>query len=137
MNLLISEIIHKYIFCFFLLQCFRKMSGKYSGSYIFQTNIFTRVSQKISKPSFERFQIFNEDLVGVLNKKVNLVLNKPIYVGQAILDLSKRLMYTFHYDVMKPIYGDKINLLFTDTGNNLSICGHLMQSELCYGKIDR
>lgn len=72
-----------------------------------------------SKPSFERFRIFNEDLVGVVNKQVNLTLNKPIYVGQVILDLAKKLMYEFHYKVMKPIYGDKIHLLFTDTGRFL------------------
>lgn len=71
------------------------------------------------KPSFDRFLIFNEDLVGVVNKKTNLLLNKPIYVGQAILDLSKKLMYEFHYKIMKPMYGDKIKLLFTDTGECL------------------
>lgn len=38
-----------------------------------------------SKPSFERFQIFNEDLVGIQNKKTNLLLNKPVYVGASIL----------------------------------------------------
>jgi hypothetical protein len=58
----------------------------------------------VAKPSFPRCQIFNEDLVGVENKQVNLSLNKPIYVGQAILDISKWLMYHFHYKVMKPKY---------------------------------
>ena len=75
----------------------------------------------VSKPSFERFQIFNEDLIGVVNEQVNLVLNKPIYVGHAILDLSKKLMYDFHYKVMKPMYGDKISLLVTDTGKFCNI----------------
>lgn len=68
-----------------------------------------------SRPSFDRFQIFNEDLVGVQNKTINLVLNKPVYVGATILELSKILMYDFHYNVMKPKYGDNLNLLFTDT----------------------
>lgn len=68
-----------------------------------------------SKPSFTRCQIFNEDLVGVENKTINLVLNKPVYVGAAILELSKIVMYDFHYNVMKPKYGDNLNLLFTDT----------------------
>ena len=70
----------------------------------------------VAKPPFERCQIFNDDLVRAHNKQVNLHLNKPIYVGQAILDLSKWLMCNFHYKVMKPKYGDKINLLFTYTG---------------------
>ena len=47
--------------------------------------------------------------------KTNLEFNKPIYVGFSILDLSKYLMYKFHYDVMKPIYKDKIRLCYQDT----------------------
>lgn len=77
------------------------------------------LKKKVSKPSFVRCQIFNEDLVGVQNQYVNLLLNKPIYVGQAILDLSKWLMYHFHYKVMKPKYEERISLLFTDTGISL------------------
>lgn len=75
-----------------------------------------KLKKLVAQPSFLCCQIFNEDLVGVHNQQINLTLNKPIYAGQAILDLSKRLMYEFHYKVMKPQYGDKINLLFTDTG---------------------
>ncbi|XP_071138792.1 uncharacterized protein [Mytilus edulis] len=69
----------------------------------------------VSRPSFERFQIFNEDLVGVENKHINLLLNKPVYVGSVILELSKIIMYDFHYNVMQEKYGGNLNLLFTDT----------------------
>lgn len=69
----------------------------------------------VSKPSFQRFQIFNEDLVGCQNKVTNLILNKPVYVGCAILDLSKIIMYNFHYNTMVKAYGPNLNLLFTDT----------------------
>ena len=48
--------------------------------------------------------------------KVKVVMNKPIYLGQAILDLSKIIMYEFHYDYMKPKYGDeKLRLCYMDT----------------------
>jgi hypothetical protein len=68
-----------------------------------------------SKPSFERFRIFNEDLDGIQNKVTNLLLNKPVYVGCSILDLSKTVMYDFHYNVMTPRYGNNLHLLFNDT----------------------
>lgn len=64
---------------------------------------------------FYRFKIFNADLVGVEKKKVKLLLNKPVYIGQTILDLSKLVIYGFHYNFMKNLYEDNIKLLFTDT----------------------
>ena len=67
------------------------------------------------KPSFQGFRIFNEDLVGVNMKIEKLYLNRPIYVGFSILDMSKTLMYDFHYNHIKKIYGLSATLLFTDT----------------------
>ena len=48
-------------------------------------------------------------------KKVEVKMNKPIYLGQVILDISKILMYEFWYDYIKPKYGDKARLCYMDT----------------------
>ena len=53
----------------------------------------------VSKPNYERTIIFSEDLVHM--KKTELVFNKPVYLGMSILDISKTLMYDFHYNYIK------------------------------------
>ena len=68
-----------------------------------------------SKPTYVSSKIFNENLVAVHKIKETLTLNRPAYVGMCILDLSKVLMYNFHYNYIKDKYGDKARLLFTDT----------------------
>ena len=68
-----------------------------------------------SKPTFINSKIFNENLVAVHKRKESLTLNRPAYVGMCILDLSKTLMYDFHYNFVKNKYGNKAKLLFTDT----------------------
>ena len=68
-----------------------------------------------SKPTYVSSKIFNENLVAVHKIKETLTLNRPAYVGMCILDLSKTLMYDFHYNYIKEIYGNKAKLLFTDT----------------------
>ena len=68
-----------------------------------------------SKPTYVSSKIFNENLVAVHKIKETLTLNRPAYIGMCILDLSKTLMYDFHYNYIKHKYGDKAKLLFTDT----------------------
>ena len=68
-----------------------------------------------SKPTYVSSKIFNENLVAVHKIKETLTMNRPAYVGACILDLSKTLIYDFHYNYIKHKYGDKAKLLFTDT----------------------
>ena len=68
-----------------------------------------------SKPTYVSSKIFNENLVAVHKIKETLTLNRPAYVGMCIVDLSKTLMYDFHYNYIKNKYGDRAKLLFTDT----------------------
>ena len=58
---------------------------------------------------------FENNLVALRNNKVTLTLNKPAYIRMCILELSKVLMYKFHYDYIKNNYGKNSKLLFTDT----------------------
>ena len=68
-----------------------------------------------AKPNFEHCNIFCEELIAVQMKKTELEFDKPVYLGMCILDLSKTIMYEFHYKYIKQKYGDKAKLLFTDT----------------------
>ena len=64
-------------------------------------------------------KIFDNDLVAIRKNKVSLMLNNPAYIGMCILELSKVLMYEFHYYYIKSKYGNKSRLLFTDTDSLL------------------
>ena len=48
-------------------------------------------------------------------KKTSVKMNKPLYLGMLILDISKTLMYKFWYDYIEPKYGDRGKLCYTDT----------------------
>ena len=82
-----------------------------------------------SKPNFERSTIFDENRIACHMKKTEEYFNKPIYVGQATLDLSKPLMFDFHYKYI----GDKAELLFTDTDSLM----YLIQTEDFYQDINK
>ena len=73
------------------------------------------------------FSILNESSVLFKSLKSNLYLNQPIFVGFSILELSKLYMFHLYYDVFKPVYGDKISLLYTDTD---SLCMHVYTDDL-------
>jgi len=68
-----------------------------------------------NQPNFKSFTIFSENLIAVHMNVVKLKFDKPIYLGAAILDISKTLMYDFHYGYIKPKYNENAQLLFTDT----------------------
>lgn len=74
-----------------------------------------KLSKLVAKPTYVNSKIFNENLVAVHNIKETLTLDRPVYVGMCILDLSKTLMYDFHYNEIKKKYDSKAKLLFTDT----------------------
>ena len=79
-------------------------------------NTQEKLRKLASKPNFRGPpKIYNENFVSVLMKKTSLIMNKPVYLGMCILDLSKIIMYDFHYNYIKLKYGNNAKLLFTDT----------------------
>ena len=73
------------------------------------------IENMLVKPSFVSQKIFSENFVAIYEIRPALTLNKPIYVGFSILDLSKSLMYQFHCNYIKTKYKNCAKLLFTDT----------------------
>ena len=69
----------------------------------------------VMRPNFKSGTLLGPDLMGCEMGKIKVVMNKPVYLGQAISDLSKLIMYEFHYDYMLPKYGNNIKLCYMDT----------------------
>ena len=68
-----------------------------------------------SEPNYHSSKRISKDLMIMEMRKVEVKMNEPIYLGQAILDISKTLMYEFWYDYIKPKYGNKARLCYRDT----------------------
>ena len=68
-----------------------------------------------AKPNYKKCTIFSENFCAIEMRKTQIYFNKPVYLGMCILDLSKTLMYDFHYNYIRSKYNEKAKLLFTDT----------------------
>lgn len=69
----------------------------------------------IARPNFKNSKIFDDELVSIEMRKSHIFMDKPIIVGMCILDISKILMYRFLYNYLKPKYGQKVQVVYTDT----------------------
>ena len=69
----------------------------------------------MSEPNYHTTKWFSEKLLAIEMKKTKVKMNKPVYLGLSILEISKTLMYEFWYDYMKPKYGDNVKLCYMDT----------------------
>ena len=72
-------------------------------------------SKLVSEPNYHAIDLISEDLSIIEMKKTKVKMNKPIYLGLSILEISKILMYEFWYDYMKPKYNDNVRLCCIDT----------------------
>ena len=85
-----------------------------------------RMLRLAARPTYVSHKIFHENLVAVHYRQPKLVMDKPCYLGMCILDLSKTIMYDFHYNYIKKKYPDA-KLLFTDTD---SLCYHIRTEDI-------
>ena len=74
-----------------------------------------RRKRLVSEPNYHSHKKFSDHLMAIEMKKTRVKMNKPLYLGMSILDISKMLMYKFWYDYFKPKYGDRAKLCYTDT----------------------
>ena len=74
-----------------------------------------RRKQLVSQPNYHTCKRFSGNLIAIELRKTKVYMNKPIYIGQAVLDISKTLMHIFFYDYLKPKYGDKVKLCDMNT----------------------
>ena len=72
-------------------------------------------SKLVSEPNYHTMNYISEDLSIIEMKRTKVKMNKPIYLGLSILEISKILMYEFWYDYMKPKYGNNVKLCSMDT----------------------
>ena len=74
-----------------------------------------RRNQLVSKPNNHTRKCFSEDLSAIEMKKIKVKINKPVYLGMSILDISKTLMYEFWYDYIKSKYQKNAKLCYMNT----------------------
>ena len=65
----------------------------------------------VSQPNYHTTKQFSEKLLAIEMKNTKVKMNRPIYLGMSILDISKTLIYEFWHDYIKPKYKDKAKLL--------------------------
>ena len=73
-----------------------------------------RKNQLVSEPNYHTTKLFSEGLLATEMKKVKVKMNKPVYLGLSILEISKALMYEFWYNYIKPKYQDSAKLCYMD-----------------------
>lgn len=84
-----------------------KLKSKWEGRY--------GARKLVALPNFKKYTYFDEDLISIELNKTTIVMNKPIAIGMAILDISKVLMYDFYYNHLKFEYGEDVELAYSDT----------------------
>lgn len=92
-----------------------------------------QLNKCIKNPLYEEFMILDDSKAFVKYRKTRVIMDKPIYLGFTVLELSKLLMYNLHYSVFKPFYGSRLKLVYTDTDSFI----YHMETENLYKDFDK
>ena len=103
------------------------MNNSVFGDIILVTTEEKR-NKLVSEPNYHTTKHFSENLLAIEMKKTKVKMNKPVYLGTSILDISKTLMYEFWFDYIKPKYGDRAKLCYMDTD---SFIIHIISENIC------
>ena len=87
-----------------------------------------RRNQLVSEPNYHTTKWFSENQLTVEMKKIKVKMNKPVYLGLSILEISKTLIYEFWYGNLKPKYTDNVKLCYMDTD---SFIMHIKTEDFC------
>ena len=82
----------------------------------------------VSEPNCHTTKLFTENLLAIEMIKIQILMNKPVYLGLSILDLSKTVMYQFSYDYVKPKYVESVKLCYMDAGIFIP---HVKTDDIC------
>jgi len=85
----------------------------------------------INRNTFRDITIYSQNLAAINLDMDELKFDKPIYVGFSISDISKTLIYDFHYSYMIKSYGSNIEMMYTDTGTIYLYCFHAYYMLIC------
>ena len=66
----------------------------------------------VSEPDYNATKFFSKNLLAIEMRKTQIIMNKPVYLGLSVLELSKKVMYEFRYDYVKPKYCEKAKLYY-------------------------
>lgn len=107
------------------------MENKRKRMTIHIVNKLKKAIELVAKPQYVTHDIINKNLCTIRMSRRTVKLDKAVYVGFTILDLSKLFMYKFYYERMKKLYADSCELLFTDTD---SLCFEINTDDV-YGDL--
>ena len=93
----------------------KTMENKGSHKDIKLVTTEKRRSKLVLEPNYHTTKYFSENFLAIEMKSTKVAMDKPLYLGMTILDISKTLMHKFWCDYIKPKYGDRAKLCYMDT----------------------